>query len=224
MLAFSGGKDAMACLHLTLETLDCAIYVDTGKTFPETQAMVEYASNLLPVFIVTTDREGQNEREGIPADVVPVNWTPLGQAITSPKPVKIQSYLACCIENIGMPLIQKARELKADEIVYGRRNDENHRSMARDGDMIEGMVRRHPIEDWTREQVLDYLATKMDVPPHYYFSHSSLDCYDCTAYVEDTRDVVAFTKRRYPEFYEEYLQRKELLDQALTEALKGRQT
>lgn len=221
VLAFSGGKDAMACLYLLRDSLDCAIFVDTGKTFPETQQMVEYAATLIPMEIVHSDREGQNAREGIPADVVPVNWTRLGQMTTTPKPVMVQSYIGCCIENVIAPLFQKARELKADEIVFGQRDDETHRSTARDGDVIDGMMRLHPIEDWTRKQVLDYLATKMEVPPHFHFSHSSLDCYDCTAYTEGMGDVVTFMRRRHPDFYDAYLKRKKALGDALVEALNG---
>lgn len=223
VLAFSGGKDSMACLHLMRDTLNFAIYADTGKTFPETQAMVEYASMLLPVIVVTTDRDKQNEEEGIPTDVIPVNWTKLGQMMTGPKPVMVQSYTMCCYTNIAYPIIQKAHELQADEIVYGQRNSDRHRATSRDGDMIDGMVRLHPIEDWTRVQVLEYLETKMDVPPHYYhIEHSSLDCYDCPAYESDTKDLVAFTKRRYPEFYEQYLKRSKMVDDALMQSIKGK--
>ena len=183
--------------------------------------MVEYASTLLPVFVVKTDREAQNAREGIPADVVPVNWTRGGQLITGPKPVMVQSYVSCCFENLSLPLLQKAKELKADEIVYGQRNSDGHRATSRNGDVIEGMVRLHPIEDWTREQVLRFLGIKMEVPPHYlHIQHSSLDCYDCTAYADETQDLVAFTKRRHPEFHKQYLERSYALDGALREALR----
>ena len=86
-LAFSGGKDSMACLHF-LQDLDCAIHVDTGFSYPETRRLVEYASSILPMHIVISNRHAQNEREGIPADVVPIDWTNLGQQITGPKLVQ----------------------------------------------------------------------------------------------------------------------------------------
>ena len=145
--------------------------------------------------------------------------------MTSPKPVMVQDYMLCCYHNIALPIVQAAKALKADEIVYGQRSNEAHRSTSKNGDMVEGMKRIHPIEGWTREQVLEYLETKMDVPPHFYhINHSSLDCYDCTAYSEGTRDLVAFTSRRYPEFYKEYLHRKASLDLAITEALWEKRT
>lgn len=222
VLAFSGGKDSLACLHLMRDTLDCAIFVDTGKTFPETKEMVRYAETIIPVITVRSDREGQNAREGIPADVVPVNWTRFGQMITGPKPVMVQTYVSCCYENLAAPLLAKAKEIGADEIVYGQRDSDGHRSTSRNGSVVEGMVRLHPIEDWTSRQVLEYLDTKMAVPPHFHFiQHSSLDCYDCPAYAEETKDLVAFTKNRYPDFYNEYLQRSNAVNNAVTEALWG---
>lgn len=224
ILAFSGGKDSMACLHLMQGTLDCAIFVDTGKTFPQTWDMVEYAGKLVKMHVVHTNQALQNKREGIPADVVPVNWTRLGQMLSGKKPVMIQSYTDCCFENIGMPLVEKARELGATEMIYGQRNDEVIKSAARDGDEVGGMIRLHPIENWTAEQVLAYLATRMDVPKHYQIRHSSLDCYDCTAYSAETKDLHDYTRTHYPRFYVEYAKRKNALDRALIEALNGELT
>ncbi|SEL26092.1 phosphoadenosine phosphosulfate reductase family protein [Nitrosovibrio tenuis] len=130
----------------------------------------------------------------------------------------IQNYLSCCWENISLPLLAKAKEIGATEIVYGQRNDENHKSTSRNGDVIEGMIRLQPIEDWTSDQVMAYLATRMEIPAHYSIKHSSLDCYDCTAYRKDSRDRVEFTRARHPEMYKEYLDRINLLNQALIES------
>lgn len=219
VLAFSGGKDSMACLHLMKDSLDCAIYVDTGKSYPETAEMVRYAAQHVLMVTVYSDRAEQNEREGMPADVVPVDWTRIGQMLTSSKPVMIQNYLSCCWENISLPLLAKAAEIGATEIVYGQRNDEGHKSTSRNGDIVQGIVRLHPIEDWTSDQVMEYLASKMDIPAHYKIKHSSLDCYDCTAYRKDSGDRVRFTKKNHPEMYREYSERIDLLNQALLSAL-----
>lgn len=205
----------MACLHLLVDSLDCAIYVDTGKAYPETEEMVRYASGLVPVVTVYSDRSQQNKREGIPSDVVPIDWTRVGQMVTGKKHIMIQSYLGCCYENIASPLLSKAKEMGATEIVYGQRNDENHKSTSRNGDIVEGMVRLQPIEDWTGDQVMAYLATKMEIPAHYSIKHSSLDCYDCTAYRADSHDRVAFMQANHPEMYDEYAQRLHLLNQSL---------
>lgn len=218
-LAFSGGKDSMACLHLMREELDCAIYVDTGVTYPETQRMVEYAKTLITVHTVASDRVGQNAAHGIPSDVVPINWTTMGQAITTPKPVRIQSYIQCCWENIAEPATAKAKELCVTHLVSGQRIQEGHKSTSRNGEVVDGLTRLYPIHDWTREQVLNFIRTKMPIPNHYFIQHSSLDCYDCTAFAKESQDRVAWTRREHPEFYAAYAVRNNALLNALQEAI-----
>ena len=212
----------MACLHLMREQLDCAIYVDTGFSYPETRALVNYAASLLPILhVVQSDRQGQHEQMGIPADVVPIDWTEVGQQITSPKPIRIQSYLGCCFANITLPLWAKAKELGVTTLVMGQRNDEGYRSPARDGTPCEGITRLHPIEGWTAQHVLDYLETQMDVPAHYRFSaQTSLDCYDCTGYEREAHERVAWMKATHPQAYAAYAMKHHALYTALQEALQ----
>ncbi len=221
-LAFSGGKDSMACLHLMKDQLDCAIYVDTGYSYPETRQMVEYAKTFLPVHVIGTDRKGQNAHWGIPADVVPVNWTLPGQHVTTTKPVMVQSYMQCCWENISGPLLNAAIRLGVTELVTGQRNDEGHKALIRNGDVHDGITRVHPIEDWSTAKVLDYLDQVMPlVPPHYVLNHSSLDCYDCPAFAHETTDRVAWTAQHYPAFHVEHQARSQAIHQALQEATHG---
>jgi phosphoadenosine phosphosulfate reductase len=204
VLALSGGKDSMACLFLMKDQLDCAIYVDTGYAYPETQAVIELAATYLPVLRLHVDREANHRLEGFPSDVVPVEWTPIGQAVTHAKPYRIQSSLQCCLDNIAKPIIAKAQELGATHLVCGLRLEETYKATSRHGDVVEGLVRVHPVEAWTAQQVLDYLATQMDVPAHFFLNHSSLDCYDCTAFHHASQDRLAWTKDRYPHYYAAY--------------------
>ncbi len=215
-LAFSGGKDSMACLHLM--PVDFAIYIDTGYSFPETQALIDYASTIIAIKTVKTDRKGQNERMGIPADIVPIDWTLLGQAISGKKAVTIQSYLGCCYENIMAPLVSAAKDFGVTQLVLGQRNADTHKSIYRDGDVVEGIKRLHPIEGWSDEQVLAYLATKMDVPKHYAFKHSSLDCYDCTAFSRESAARIEWMKTAHPDLYQAYAVRNHALNGALSHA------
>ena len=220
-LALSGGKDSMACLFLMREQLTCAIYVDTGFAYPETRKIINYAASLLPVHVVPSDRAVQNAKHGIPADVVPIDWTALGHAITGPKPIMIQSYLQCCWENISAPVYAKAKELGVTHLVNGQRRDERAKSTAQDGTVVDGITRVHPIEDWTADEVLNYLALHMDVPPHFAFTHSSLDCYDCPAYARDSQDRIAWTQTTYPDAYTQYAGRRDAITAALAASLEG---
>jgi len=212
----------MTCLHLLLErkcVLDGAIYVDTGFSYPETRAMINYACERIPVHVVLSDRKGQNERLGIPADVVPVEWTDWGQILTTPKSVTIQSAFQCCHQNIGIPLLGKAKALGVTHLYYGQKMVDNPKGNARDGDVVDGIIRLHPIENWTDEQVRDYLAMKMPIPDHFSFQQSSLDCYDCTGFAHHSKDRIAWMQQRYPDRYAAYMVRREAITQSLQEAI-----
>lgn len=225
-LAFSGGKDSWACLFLNVHRLTeiVVIWVNTGKSFPEALAMIEKARAMCPNFVeVCVDRDAQNERCGIPSDLVPVDHTDLGMQVTSPKSVKIQSYLQCCYENISKPLMDKCKELGVTELIRGQRLSESHKSPARDGDVVEGITFRQPIERWSSEDVSSFISRRMDIPDHFALSHTSLDCYDCTAYGRETADRVAWA-RKYPELSAAYEDRRVRLVAAIVphvEALRA---
>ncbi len=222
-LAFSGGKDSWACLWLEPDLSQVTvIWVNTGKNYPELLATVEKARALCPRFVeVKTDRDGQNAREGLPADVVPIRWTRFGQLISGPKAVTVQSYLGCCHDNISGPLHAKARELGITHLVRGQRLDETHKSPARNGEMVEGITYLQPIEHWTKRQVLDFLKTKMSLPEHFRFRHSSMDCYDCTAYRQESKDRIDYARKRHPALHAEYRERVEKIDAALLTAMRA---
>jgi phosphoadenosine phosphosulfate reductase len=222
-LAFSGGKDSLACLLLHKEQLKniTVLWVNTGKTYPETLKLVEYAKSIAPNFIeVIVDREGQNNHCGIPADVVPINWTLAGQQINGKKSVTLQSYLQCCFDNISTPLMNAAKHYGITHLIRGQRNDEEFKAPSRNGDVVDGITYFHPLENWTKEEVLDFIARHMELPKHFNLGHTSLDCFDCTAYQKDTKDVSLYREKNHPELHKQFLARKEQLDSVLREALE----
>ena len=222
-LAFSGGKDSFACLFLLQDKLSEieVLWVNTGKNYPELLATIDQAKKLCPNFTeIIVDRVGQNKYHGLPSDVVPINWTRQGQEMTSTKSVMIQSYMQCCYENIGMNLQKYCKDHGITHLIRGQRNDESHRSTARDGDVVDGITYIQPIECWSSQKVMEYLSLKMDIPKHFALNHSSLDCYDCTAYAEESKDRVSYTKEHHSDLYAEYIERKSALNNALSEAMK----
>lgn len=220
-LAFSGGKDSWACLLQADLENTTVLWVNTGKNYPEMLETISKARQMCPHFVeLIVDRDGQNAHNGLPSDVVPINWTSLGQVYTGAKPVKVQSYLQCCIENIGANLQRYCKEFGFTHLIRGQRNDEGHKSAARNGDVVDGITYIQPIEDWTEQQVIEFVASKMELPGHFRFKHSSMDCYDCTAFARESRDRVAYTKEKHPALYAEYWSRKQALDGALSEAMK----
>ena len=222
-LAFSGGKDSLACLLLNKERLHeiTVFWVNTGKIYPETLKVVELAKKISPNFIeIIAKQEDQIKANGIPADVVPIDWTVMGQQLSGKKDITIQSYRQCCYENIAMPLHEAVKHYEITHLIRGQRNDEKHKSTARNGDSHDGITYLHPIEDWTAFEVLSYISKHIELPRHYNLKHTSLDCFDCTAYQKDTKDVSLYREKNHPELHKQYLARKEKLDSAIREALE----
>lgn len=225
-LAFSGGKDSWACLWLNKHRWSdiVVLWVNTGKNYPELLETINQARAMCPNFIeLVVDRDGQNAFNGLPSDVVPVNWTRLGQSVTGEKPVMVQSYIQCCLENIGENLQKYCKDHGITRLIRGQRNDEGHKSSARDGSVIEGITYEQPIEDWTAQQVLNYVEAHMPLPAHFKFKHSSMDCYDCTAFTADSVDRISYTKANHPMLYAEYETRNQALKSALIESMKAYQ-
>lgn len=221
-LAFSGGKDAWACLFHVRKKLDkiLVIWIDTGKNYPELLESIDKAERLCPNFVrVRVDRVGQNDYQGLPSDIVPVNWTRLGQECTGKKEVLVQSYLSCCYENIASNLTKFCKQNGITTLINGQRNGDRNKSTSRNGDVVFGIRRVQPIEKWTEEQVYEFISRFMELPDHFKFKHSSMDCYDCTAYRKDTQDISWHRRLNWPLLHEEYENRKSLLDNALIEAL-----
>lgn len=198
----------MACLLLNRHLLHdiTVLWANTGKNYPEALAFIDGIKTMCPNWIeVQTDRAGQWQRNGYPSDIVPIDWTILGQSFAGQKPIKIQNYLQCCYENIGGALWSKSIELGATEIIRGQRDDESHQSPARDGHNQDGIIYRHPIENWTKSQVLDFIREEFGgLPEHFMLDHSSLDCFDCTAFAAHSADRAQYTKERHPILYAEY--------------------
>lgn len=209
----------MACLFLMKSRLKDihVLFVNTGKCYPEQLETVASVRQLCPNWHeVKTDRDGQWARNGLPSDLVPIDWTGFGQAMTSRKPFAVQSYLQCCFENIGSELLHKCKALGVTNIIRGQRADDRHRAPVRNGAVIDGITYWHPIENWTKERVLEYLKQEMgEIPAHYVLEHSSMDCYDCTAYSEHSADRIEWTRLRHPKLHAEYAANKKLLDSAI---------
>jgi phosphoadenosine phosphosulfate reductase len=225
-LAFSGGKDSLACWYLHRHENPVVFFVNTGKAYPETLALVDEIKAQSAEFIeVRTDQARQNAEWGIPSDIVPIDSTRLGMMVTSDKLVLVQSYLGCCYENISAPLLASAKAHGITRLIRGQRNDEGYKGTSRNGTFVDGVEFLHPIEGWSKSDVLAYLMDQRgSLPDHYKIEHTSLDCYDCTAFMAHSGDRVAWTKDKYPAFHSEYLVRRAALQSACAgtiELLRG---
>jgi phosphoadenosine phosphosulfate reductase len=192
VLQFSGGKDSLACLYLFRnhwETLPVA-WLNSGAVYPEMQDYMQMWKERLPNFIEVKSNQPQQIAEfGWPADVVPVNSTTAGRSITESDGPLIQPYLSCCAANIWYPLHNAMIEMGVQRIIRGTRLEDKRKSQFRNGDIVDGIQLVHPIENWTQEQVYDYLdEMRADFPPGYNEGEQTgRDCWDCTAYLDENK-------------------------------------
>jgi len=191
-LQFSGGKDSLACLYLNRERWDAlyVVWLDTGATYPEMTDYMERWKQRLPNFIHIKTNQPENIKErGWPVDVVPVENTMLGKAISGNEGPLLQSNMECCAVNIWVPLHNACKNLGIKYLIKGQRNNDRRKSVARDGRLFDGMQFVMPIQDWSEGQVFDYLkSVEADMPPGYGDGEKTgRDCWDCTAYLDDNR-------------------------------------
>ena len=189
-LLFSGGKDSLACLYLNKHRWDSifVIWLNTGAVDGQTYDYMMGWKKLLPHFVELKSDQPQNVATyGWPVDVLPVNNTSIGKEITGEAGPKMQSYLDCCAANIWMPIHFGLKGLGVTKAIKGQRNDDAKKSTSRDGDTRDGITFEMPIQDWTEEQVYNYLkSVGAELAPAYVSGEKTgRDCWDCTAYLGD---------------------------------------
>ena len=217
-LAFSGGKDSMACWYLTREENPIVLWVNTGKNYPEALEIIDEIRSQTSNFIeITSDQEGQTALNGLPSDLVPADAVH-GANFTGTQPVRVQPYWSCCYANLAEPLMAKARELGITHLVRGQRDDEAHKSTVRDGAVVDGITMLHPIESWSAARVLDFVRERRgSLPDHYKIEHSSLDCYDCTAFLAHSMDRIDWMREKHPSLFAKYAAKMRQLKSACAE-------
>jgi phosphoadenosine phosphosulfate reductase len=219
-LMFSGGKDSLACLHLVKDYLDkvLVVWVNTGANFPEIEQMMREVKSIVTHFHeIKTNQPESIKSKGYPVDVVPVNYTLLGQSVTSIKDFKVRSYFECCSENFWIPCDAEMRKLGVTGIIRGQRNSEGHRAPIKSGHIENGIEYYLPIESWKDSEVIDYLRSKdVVINERLSMAHSSLDCWNCTAYMAESAERFKYIKKNHPSKYESIVEIVKKIDNVIT--------
>jgi len=160
ILEFSGGKDSLAVLLLLRDQLHdiTVLWADSGDSFPETIEQMELVKSICPNFItVKGNQPGVIERGGYPVDVLPMrNHTYIANMTQQDRP-KLQGFFECCTNSFLIPMHAKALELGATMIIRGQKLADAQKSPVRNGDVIDGIEYWFPIEDWSDEQVMEFV-------------------------------------------------------------------
>lgn len=221
----SGGKDSLATYFYLKETYPDTkfntLWVDTKQNFDETLKIVHAISHLEKENFIRleVDQEENIKQYGYPSDIVPIeNSHEYATFTTTPLyNFKIQSKLSCCQRNIMIPVFNYAMENGFDLIVMGDRKQEKAGNAIKDGDSVHGIHFHYPIYEWSTEEVLEYLSKIIEIPEHFHFRHSSLDCKNCTAFLDETKDVKKLLKDKYPEDYKKFKENLELIKKEIVD-------
>ncbi len=209
-LQFSGGKDSLACLYLNRHRWGdiYVVWLDTGAAYPETFDYMMRWKERLPHFVHLKSNQPEDiVKNGWPVDVLPIENTHLGKAITGNKGPLMQSHLECCARNIWFPLFQGTVDLGVKTIIKGQRSADRRKSVATDGLEFAGVKFEMPIQDWTDKQVLSYLKeVGAELAPGYKDGEKTgRDCWDCTAYLDDNMRRISNLPRQRQEIVWERL-------------------
>jgi len=199
---FSGGKDSLACLHLLRPYWNrlTVVWINTGAAFRETLVQMAAVKVMVPNFLeVSSDQPKQIEENGPPSDLLPWWDTTLGRLIYSSRTKRAQSPYQCCGSNLWAPMSEAVARLGATLVIRGQRNQEGRKSAIRSGHIENGIEYLFPIEDWSGERVREFLTEQgVELPAHYAYVDSSLDCWSCTAYLDENAGKFKYMKRFYP--------------------------
>lgn len=196
VLQFSGGKDSLACLYLLRQQWDSLIVVwaNAGNPYPDMLEFMERWKQRIPNFVVVQGNQPENVKlHGWPADIVPTRNTTMGKIINGTEGPLLQHYTDCCRMNLWEPMTFAMQQIQPDVIVRGQRVEDDKKLPLRDGDVVDGITYRYPIQGWTTEGVFAYLRlVDADMPLGYDLGEKSgRDCWDCTAYLDENKQRIA---------------------------------
>lgn len=218
-LQFSGGKDSLACLYLLKPYWDLitVCWMNMGNCFPEVIEQMEGIRSMVPHFLeVKSDQPSQIGRKGYPVDVLPIWSEGLGKASKPSAGPAFQSALQCCAENFWLPFHDQMMRLGVTLIIRGQRAQEVRRAPIKNGHVELGIAVWFPIESWSTQDVVDYLRSQnVAIPKYYEIADKSLDCMNCTAYLDESAGRMRYVRAKHPELWAELAERLKLIRAAI---------
>lgn len=201
VLQFSGGKDSLACLYLLEPQWQeiTVAWVNTGAAFPETLRQMDDIKALVPNFVEIQSQQSI-DTDGYPVDVLPISATSLGQQVEGSTGRKFQSRYACCGFALWVPTYRAMHQMGATVIIRGQKRIDERRSPIKSGDTIDGIRYEFPLDEWTDQNVIDYLMRRgVALPANYATMKTGLDCWNCSAYLSENVGKFDYMRQHHPE-------------------------
>lgn len=201
-LHFSGGKDSLATLHLVRKWWDriTVMWLNTGAALPETIDQMNAVRSMVPHFAeVKSDQPSQVALMGYPSDIVPTRNSAVGQMAQPNDGVLLQHYWECCSANIWLPMKIATERMGATLIIRGQRDNEARRAPIKSGHKDGAITILFPIHEWSSDQVFAFLRERhVEIPKHYQYVNTSLDCSTCTAFLDENAGKMRYLRDKHP--------------------------
>lgn len=210
-LQYSGGKDSLACLELVKDHLEkiTVVWMNTGAAYPETIAHMEEVKKSVPHFLEITS----NQEQHIRAFGYPIDFEPLKSTL-----IPLQSWSTCCSANMWVPTQNGIRENKFTLVIRGQKKRDARQARIASGHVDQfGIEYLFPLEDWTDDDVFSFLGKRgIAIPTFYQWAGTSLDCWNCTAYLDERERELRNMRFHHPGKWQEvkrrFIQIKKAID------------
>lgn len=208
-LQFSGGKDSLAVAHLLRPYWDrIAFYhVDTGDLLPEVREIVSATEGMVPVFHRIETMARSFLEGALPSDLVPTTGSHVGVLIGLGER-RIVDRFDCCAFNIMRPMHERMIADGITLVIRGTKRADFAKMPAESGPTDMGYDLWLPLQEWSHEQVFDYLR-EVGAPICRVYEHkvNAPECATCPAWWSEGR--ASYLKKYHPELYASYRGRLE---------------
>lgn len=200
-LELSFGKDSAACLWLTKQWWDqiVVIWCSPGRPVPAAVEYMAQVAKMVPNFVMLRgEQQTWVEERGHPTDALPFEATPLYRQSTGDHSnVRLSFVGDCCRENLWIPMHQYVMRHDFEAIIRGQRQADRLKSPVHSGEIHDGIEYFFPVENWSDQEVVDYLGDRIPAP-YKEGVESSIDCANCTAYSSHRKGLQAYLDRHLP--------------------------
>lgn len=204
-LHFSGGKDSLALVYLLRPHWDrlTLYHVDAGDLLPEVREIVDMVEGMVPDFRrIETSSAKSMTTIGMPSDLVPTTSTAFGLVIGASKQRLIDRF-DCCAINLMMPMHHRMIEDRMPLVIRGTKRADLARLPAVSGDTSLGYELWLPLQEWSHDQVFDFLR-EVGAPICRVYEHrvNAPECATCPAWWSEGR--AEYLAKHHPDLFAIY--------------------
>jgi phosphoadenosine phosphosulfate reductase len=163
--------------------------------------MMERIARKVPHFLeVRTDVCADIDSRGWPVDVLPIVHSEIGRLAVGETALKLRGWGDCCGANRWEPMHRAMRDRGAKMIIRGQRIVERYKSPVESGAVIDGIEYVFPLENWSDADVFAFLRGRnVEIPAYYGELNASLDCWCCTAFLDEKAAQLRYMRERHPD-------------------------